>query len=88
MSPPLRKRDGTSVHNPDGSWFEMPAPDEAPVAPSELEHVVTSPSLTPSRAGLALGRKYLIRGIDFRFGLMEDCTLHGGLSYESYAPAP
>jgi hypothetical protein len=49
MSPLWRKRD--AIRNPDGSWFEMPEPDEAPVASSELEHVVTSPSLTPVVGG-------------------------------------
>jgi hypothetical protein len=46
MSPLLRKRDSTVVqamHNPDGSWFEMLAPDDAPPAPVP---VIAPPSAT------------------------------------------
>ena len=35
MSQLLRKRDGSvayAIHNPDGSWFEMPAQDAQPQA--------------------------------------------------------
>jgi hypothetical protein len=36
MSPLWRKRNGAVayvIRNPDGSWFEVPSPDEAPSAP-------------------------------------------------------
>jgi hypothetical protein len=51
MSPLSRKRDGSVayvIRNPDGSWFEMPVPDEPPSAPLP---VITMPSATSAPAG-------------------------------------
>jgi hypothetical protein len=45
-------------------------------------------SLFHSRAGLALGRKQVIHGIDFRLEPIEDCVPRGALSHESFTPAP
>lgn len=50
MSPLLRKRDGSvayAIHNPDGSWFEMPAQDAQTQAsgnrlPASPRQVVTA----------------------------------------------
>jgi hypothetical protein len=53
MSPLLRKRNGSVVYaerNPDGSWFEMPAPDDQPVpfsAPIRRNGSFTAQSSAP-----------------------------------------
>jgi hypothetical protein len=52
MSPLWRKRDGSVayvIRNPDGSWFEMPTPDDSPLTPSAP--VITPSSATPSPRG-------------------------------------
>jgi hypothetical protein len=38
--------------------------------------------------GPTLGEKSVIHGIDFRLGPMDDCEPRGGLSHESFTPAP
>ena len=50
----LRKRDGSRVyamHLPDGSWFEMPAPDDSPLVAIAPVPEIAPPVVQTSTAG-------------------------------------
>jgi hypothetical protein len=64
----LRKRDGSRVyamHLPDGSWFEMPPPDDAPSAASVPVPEIASPRAQPFTPG---GVRQFLREIGKRGG--------------------